>query len=384
MTSRLGWSLAVGYFLIAITATVLAKGNGEGMLDVLIAALLALGGSAIVGGLLVARLPRNPIGWLLLAVPLGVGTGDLADNLAVYGLITAPGSIPLAQFAGWVGMWLWLPCLMSLVFVLFLFPTGRLPSPRWRPTVWAIGIFFLVTTFLKAFGTPSSEPHPEIVNPFLIPALRPANAFANAVIWLYAVVFALGAASLVARYRHASRIEKQQLKWIVVAGFFWVVCIIATTIGPPPINFAWLLAMFALPVAIGIAILRHRLFDIDLLIKRTVVYGATTAAIAAVFFAGILAAQTLLRPLTAGSELAIAASTLASFALFQPARRRIQTIVDRRFDRHNYDAERTLDAFSTRLRDEIDLDALRGDLLSAVDRTMAPAHASLWLRMPTR
>lgn len=238
-------------------------------------------------------------------------------------------------------------------------------------------------TLIHAFGAPGSQLHPEIVNPYLIPALRPVFEAASAASWLFVGFFGLGVASLVARYRRASRTEKQQLKWIVLAGVFTAVSAFAGSVieGPVVRTPALLvLVLLALPVGIGIAILRHRLFDIDLLIKRTVVYGATTAAIAAVFFAGILSTQTLLRPLTASSDLAVAASTLASFALFQPVRRRIQSAVDQRFDRSRYNAVRTLDAFSTRVRDDIDLDALRGDLIAAVGTTMAPAHVSLWLR----
>jgi hypothetical protein len=159
-----------------------------------------------------------------------------------------------------------------------------------------------------------------------------------------------------------------------------VACIGAAAIVPPLLEVSSAVALNLLPIAVAVAILRHRLFDIDHLINRTLVYGGTSGLIAIVFFAGIVALQPLLRPLTAGSDLAVAASTLVAFALFQPIRRWVQDAVDRRFDRSRYDAARTLDAFTEDLRDEVDLDDLKADLISAVRNTMSPAHASLWLR----
>ena len=386
---RLAWSLSVGYWLIAVAAIALAPtlgyeatGTGLGTVDIFIAGLLAFGSYAVVGGLLAVRRPRNAIGWLMLVAPLAAGTNLLAEQLSIYGLVTMPGSIPFAPFAGWLALWLFQLMLIALIFVLFLFPSGRLPSPRWRPVAGVIGVFLLGVVLTYAFGTPGSALHPEIANPYLIPALRPVKDAVQAAFWLYLIVFGLAAASLVARYRGGTRTEKQQLKWIVMAAVFMVGCILAGYVVPEAIG--WLFALFALPIAIGIAILRHRLFDIDLLIKRTVVYGATSVAIAGTFFAGILALQAPLRALTSGSELAIAASTLGSLALFQPIRRAVQDIVNRRFDRSRYDAAHTVDAFADRMRDEVNLDALRAEFLVSVDRTMAPAHASLWLRMPTR
>jgi hypothetical protein len=214
---------------------------------------------------------------------------------------------------------------------------------------------------------------------------------ADAVGPLLGVAFVVAAGSVLARVRRAHGLERQQLKWFGYAGGivgFAVLALLAMEIvrplvGDPLGPFPWVafvLSFNAIPIAAAIAILRYRLYDIDLLIKRSVVYGATSAALAVTFFIGIIALQPALRPLTSGSELAVAASTLAAFALFQPIRRRVQDAVDRRFDRSRYDAARTLDAFADRLRDEVDLDALRGELLGAVRTTMAPAHASLWLR----
>jgi hypothetical protein len=233
-------------------------------------------------------------------------------------------------------------------------------------------------------------------NPFAIEALSSAVfPFAGVGFLVLAGVVIAAFASLALRFRDARGVERQQLKWFAYAGALLAFAIVlnafaqlkyvadATLIQnaqPKPVQYLLILAMCLLPVSVGVAVLRYRLYDIDLLINRTLVYGATSAAIAATFFIGIVALQALLHPLTAGSELAIAASTLVSFALFQPIRRWVQDAVDRRFDRSRYDAARTLDLFADRLRDEVDLDALREDLLASVRATMAPAHTSLWLR----
>ena len=387
VAARLAWSLALLYGLIAGTALLLGPRNGGAFDDVSITLLFSFAGYAVVGGLLSTRRPRNPIGWLMLGMSLSGATTVLADQWSIYGLITAPGSLPAPELAGWVALWLAPIAGLINIFLLFVFPSGHLPSSRWRPVVSTVAIVAAGVTLLTAFGSPGSQAHPEIVNPFHLSQLRPAFDLLYPASWLSIGLFVLAVASLVARYRRALQAERQQLKWIVLAGLFTaVIAVGGAALEGPVIQTPALLgvALLALPAGIGIAILRHRLFDIDLLIKRTVVYGATTTAIAAVFFAGILATQALLRPVTGGSELAIAASTLVSFALFQPMRRWLQDLVDRRFDHSRYDAARALDAFADQLRDEVDLDTLRDDLLGAVRQTMAPSHASFWLRERSR
>jgi hypothetical protein len=213
-------------------------------------------------------------------------------------------------------------------------------------------------------------------------------------------LFVLGAISMVVRFRRAGGIERQQMKWFAYAGAVLALVFVGTAIAYfsplraldpsaqiPATMFGGIptvLALVALPVGAAVAILRYRLYDIDVLINRTLVYGATTAAIAIAFFAGIVLLQAILRPLTSGSEAAVAVSTLASVALFQPLRARIQATVDRRFYRSRYDAARTLDAFAEQLRDEVDLEAVRVHLLGAVGQTMSPVHASVWLREARR
>jgi hypothetical protein len=219
----------------------------------------------------------------------------------------------------------------------------------------------------------------------LIPAQLAALLLGPVVALLFGVVL-LAVTSLTVRFRRATGVERQQLKWLVYAvallAFFSFTNTLAFLTGRASdlTGAAFILSLALIPLAIGVAILRYRLYDIDVLIRRTLVYGATTAGIAAAFFAGIVVLQALLRPVTSGSELAVAASTLASVALFQPLRRRIQSAVDRRFYRSKYDAERTLDAFAVRLRDEVDLEALERELVGVVNDTMQPAHASVWLR----
>jgi hypothetical protein len=200
------------------------------------------------------------------------------------------------------------------------------------------------------------------------------------------VVYLIPVAAVLVRFRTSTGTERQQLKWFAYATSIVALLFVATLVGPVFSylgelgSLVWVLAIDLIPISVAIAVLRYRLYDIDLLINRTLVYGGTTAVIGGAFFAGIVLLQALLRPFTTGSELSVAASTLVSFALFQPLRRRIQRAVDQRFYRSRYDAVRTVDAFSERLRDEVELDALRGDLLTVVGDTMQPAHASLWLR----
>jgi hypothetical protein len=348
-----------------------------------------------VGALIASRWPRNPIGWIYLVclalISFGA-PGNLADQYAIYGTLTDPGSLPGPEWIVWAGhvaLSAFFPAL--LVFSVLLFPDGRLPSPRWRPVGTFAGVAIValtIETAFQAFGPPMPL---GLQNPVsatgalgdLLPVARGATFFL--------ILGALGAAivAIVGRFRRATGIERQQLRWFAY-GAAWIpglllFAVVLSAVLPRALsggvgNELWPLSAAGIPVATGIAILRYRLYDIDVLINRTLVYGATTAAIAVAFFAGIVVLQALLRPLTSGSEIAVAASTLASVALFQPLRRRIRDAVDRRFYRARYDAARTLDAFSIRLRDEVELGAVRAELVGAVRDTVQPAHVSVWLR----
>ena len=301
---------------------------------------------------------------------------------SAYVYLVHPG-LPGGEWAAWLGSWLWLPTTGLLpTFLFLLFPNGRLPSPRWRPVAWyagfALGIFSGTVALLPG-PLPGLPSVPNPLSPFsgqvtIGEVLLPLFA-----VLFVAVIFCV--AALVRRFRRSRGIERLQLKWIVYAsGLYAVGVFLDSNFVYKPFEILDLLLINAIPIAAGVAIFRYRLYDIDLLINRTLVYALTTAAIGAAFFGGIILLQSLLRPMTGGSEIAVAVSTLASFALFQPFRRRIQLSVDRRFYRARYDAGRMLDAFSGQLANEVDLDALRGDLLTIVVDAMQPVHASLWLR----
>jgi len=342
---------------------------------------------SLVGALVASRRPDNAIGWIFIGVAVFTGLGVLAHGYAQYRL---DGSGTAGVVAGTAAIYAeisWVPfVLVPPSFLILLFPDGHLPSRRWRPVAWAAagGIAGTLATSWVAPG-PLAD-FPELRNPYGIdsPLLGPLAGLA------YLVLFAgvLGsAASVVVRFRRGLREQRQQIKWLAVAGTLAAVALIVNltfynVLGEDVANGLIMLGVLGLPAAAGIAILRHRLYDIDVVINRTLVYAALTATLAGVYLGSVLLTQLLLTQVTANNNLAIAVSTLAVAAFFQPARRRIQAIVDRRFYRRKYDAIRTLERFGTHLRDEVDLDALGEELCAVVADTMQPAHVSLWLREP--
>ncbi len=302
-----------------------------------------------------ARRPRNPVGWLCCAVGLLLGPAFFGQDYAWYALVREAGSLPGGQVMAWLGQWPWRVVLglLSFLLLLLLFPSGRLVSARWRPVAWA-----------AAAGT-------------VLLGLWAAAA-------VLLVVTILAAASMVVRFRRARGEERQQLKWFtsapVLSVLVWLLLIVTgvadrlpAALGIP-VLLVWLVAV---PAAIGVAMLRYRLYDIDRLINRTVVYGLLTALLGGGYAGLVLMLGQLFGR---SSSVAVAAATLTVAAAFQPARRRIQAAVDRRFNRRRYDAARTIAAFSARLREEIDLDSLSAELLGVVDQTMEPTNATLWLR----
>ena len=351
----------------------------------------------LVGAIVAARRPGNPIGWMLGAAGVGLIGQGLSGEYATRALVIAPGSLPADVAVAWIGSWIEPPTVGLVVFLLLLFPTGRLPSHGWRPVAWLAGLAILLMTFAAAFRTGAlivgvgqrAAPLP-VPNPLGLPTAVGAVELAGAIgTPLYVLVLAASVLALVLRFRAARGEERQQMKWFVYAAVTSIAIVVGSAIGSRwfpeafrgAIGFiAFSLAMVAFPLSVGIALLRYRLYDIDLLINKTFVYGATTATIGVTFFAGIVVLQAALRPLTGGSEVAVAVSTLLSFALFHPARRWIQSAVDQRFYRSRYDAARTLDRFATGLSGEVDLDMVRADLAFAVRETLRPAHVSLWLR----
>jgi len=293
-----------------------------------------------------------------------------------------PGGVGLAWFFVWSATLHYAP---SVTLVFLLFPNGRLPSPRWRPLEVLTAIAFVVAPMRVARLEGPIAVFDRLQKPFGVPGPLPLALVGSATI-LAAICSVGSIASLIVRYRAALGVERQQLKWILYGGATSVVAIAFILALGIPLTAATTVitaATVVLAAAAGVAILRYHLYDIDLLINRTLVYGLTTTGLAIAFFAGIVVLQTLLRPITGGSEVAVAASTLGSVALGGPLRRRAQAAVDRRFYRSRFDAARTVDEFTVRLRDQVDLDALRSDLLRTAADTMHPAQAGVWLRERT-
>jgi uncharacterized membrane protein YhdT len=351
---------------------------------------------APVGALIASRHPANPIGWLLCLYGLVISISHFGAQYATYALLAQPDSLPAGEAMAWVVSWI-LPIINGLtVFYILLFPTGRLPSRRWRWLGWLTLAFVVVGVSLSAFssGALLGILGP-IRNPLGIEGF--SSAYYKAILYIMAPLLTAAAAFAVfLRLRRATGVERQQIKWFAYAAVATVSAGILAYIIPgvmdTPLWFEW--AGFALniafipavPISIGIAILRYRLYDIDVIINRTLVYGTLTVSLAAVYFGGVTATQSIFQMLTGQEklpQLAIVASTLIIAALFNPLRRRIQGFIDRRFYRRNYDARKTLEALSATLRDETDLDALNNDLVGVVRETMQPAHASLCLRPDT-
>jgi hypothetical protein len=345
-----------------------------------------------VGAVIAPRLPpRNPVGWIFCSIGLVAAMRLFVAEYAVVTLLAEPGSVPGmlpgGEVLAWVSSWLWVVHIGLFVFLALLFPDGRPPSRRWRPFAWLVAVVVVVGTVSVALW-PETAARFDLVNHPL--GIEVATDTLNPV---ETILYALGlvaAASLLVRLRRSRGVESQQVKWFAYAVTVLATSAILAYVVSESLGVDWLgwvssvLVMgsvVGLPVAVGIAILMYRLYDIDLLINRTLVYGSLTAVLAGVYFASIVLFQALFRALTGQeSQLAVVASTLAIAALFSPLRRRIQTFIDRRFYREKYDAAKTLAAFSAKLRDETDLEALSGDLIGVVEETMQPAHVSLWLR----
>jgi hypothetical protein len=343
--------------------------------------------SAVVGGVVASRRVTNPVGWLFLGGALSATVRGLAGQYAVYVITTSPGSLPLPYAMAWLSNALvMIGPVISFVLIPLYFPNGRTVSRRWSLVAWlALGSLPAITV-LYALTPGEAVDGSGIQNPLGVEALRPfVGVFDSVVLALYIGLILAAAASLVVRFLRSAGEERQQLKWFTYAAAFIPVWFLVNSPieAATPRLFAVLdsLVIAAVPIAAGIAILRYRLYDIDILINRTLVYGALTLLLALIYFGGVVPAQTTLRTLTGQeSSLAIVASTLLIAALFSPLRSRIQSFIDRRFYREKYDATRTLAAFSATLRHETDLDRLGGELVSVVRETMQPGHASLWLR----
>ena len=345
---------------------------------------LVLGALAVIGAVVASRRPRNPVGWILCAIPIFMGLLILSSHVYWSLALDEPEPSGAAKSFAWLASWIWIPGMVpALTLFPLLFPSGRPPTRRWRWVGW-VAIAACPAIFIgTAFAAGPFEEYP-VANPVgaeggLGVAVEAIGGLGFAL--MLVAVLASGA-SLVVRFRRSRGEERQQLKWVTAAAAVFLVLFFT-----PIENFAsddvafasLLLGLLVVAGAVAIAMMRYRLYDIDVVINRTLVYGALTATLAAVYLASVLVLQLASSGVTEGSGLAVAASTLGVAALFRPARARIQGTVDRRFYRRKYDAQRTLEAFSTRLRDEIDLNALNAELAQVVHETLQPAHVTLWL-----
>jgi hypothetical protein len=348
---------------------------------------LVLLGIGVVGAVVASRRPRNAVGWILCAIPVSLGILILSSHVYWAIALDHPEGSHAAELVAWLASWIWIPAMIpALILFPLLFPTGRPPTPRWRPIVW-VAIAACPTVFIgTAFASGHFEEYP-VENPLGAQgALEiPVQVIGGFGFALMLVGMLASATSLVVRFRRSHGEERQQLKWVTAAAALFVVIFVTPTdkIVNDDVGFAsLLLGLLIVSSAVAVAMLRYRLYDLDVVINRTLVYGVLTASLAAFYLGSVLLLQVVLSPLTADSGLAVAASTLAVAALFRPVRTRIQGAVDRRFYRHRYDAARTLERFGTRLRDQVALDNLSAELRSVVAETMQPAHVSLWLRTP--
>jgi uncharacterized membrane protein YhdT len=346
---------------------------------------------APVGALIASRHPENPVGWLLCLYGFVISLSYFSAEYAIYALLAQSDSLPAGEAMAWVFSWM-LPLVIGFSTLSYLlFPTGRLPSRRWRWAVWLTVAFIVVGVLLGAFSSgPLSDLGP-IQNPLGIVGL--ADIYSAILYTTFSVLLVAVISSVFVRLRRAGGVEHQQIKWFAYAVAANAIAVVVAYVIPglieTPLWFERVgfalnnIVIPAIPIAIGIAILRYRLYDIDLLINRTLVYGSLTLMLALVYFGGVTATQAVFTALTGQEQqpqLAIVISTLVIAALFTPLRRRIQSFIDRSFYRSKYDATKTLEAFSAKLRDETDLEALSVDLVGAVRETMQPAHVSLWLR----
>jgi hypothetical protein len=341
----------------------------------------------VVGATVASRLPRNPVGWLLSAIPAFMAfllLGEAVYWHAARARPRDPGAV--AELGLWLANVWWIPTvILVLVFLPLLFPTGRPPTPRWRIVGWAAaggGVLLFVGT---AFDAGPLESYPWVDNPLGVKSMPAVLGGLGFGLWI--VTSLAAAASVIVRFRRSHGAERQQLKWFTAAAAQLVAAFALSFLLTPVIgdDAGWGIVatgFLAVAFAVAIGILRYRLYDIDVVINRALVYGGLTATLAVTYLGSVLVLQLALSGLTGNSGLAVAASTLGVAALFRPARARFQALVDRRFYRRKYDAQRTLEAFAGRLRDEVALDALDAELRGVVQSTMQPAQVSLWLRAP--
>ena len=339
-------------------------------------------------GFLIVLRTGNRVGWVFLWAGLGLGIQAFCAGYAEYALVVRPGSLPAARFFAWLGEIIWLPqLLMGTMFLFLLFPDGRVPGPRWR---WVVRVGVAGALLVEAgvafesrlYSYPNLRaPLGGLISQGYLDVLSTVGSLAV----LLAMLLAL--ASLVVRYRHSGEIARLQIKWFLYAAVTFLADQLVFNVFELPRDNGLLaivggLSTLLIPAAVAVAVLKHRLYDIDFIINRTLLWTCLTATLSAVYLFAVTVLQGALHPLAGDSALSVAVSTLTVAALFRPARTHIQAFIDRRFYRSRYDAGKTIEAFAARLRDEVDLDALTAELVSVTRKVMQPTQASLWLREP--
>jgi hypothetical protein len=410
-TSWLAWSLAalsVTLFLAAVALHILtlpvrpSSSWGTGGMSAPLWAILPFLPFPIVGALIASKRPTNPIGWISLAVGIAWMLGMASGSYVLYGLrMAGPGSVPYPAAVGSMSEFLPPTVILLGAFLILLFPDGRLPSIRWRPVAWLCGAMIATNVVTILAPGPLSELR-NVRNPFGLEG-HPWLADAIELIGLlFPVCLLASASSLIVRYLRSGEEVREQIKWLAfaasivalgVSGAVIYGTLFSSVAGSSGsgilgnlLEDAITLSFGGVPVAIGFAVLKYRLYDIDVLINRALVYGPLTAMLALMYFGAVTATQALFQTFTGQddlSQLAVVGSTLVIAALFNPVRRRIQSFIDRRFYRRKYDARKTLEAFSAKLREETDLDSLNADLVTVVGETLQPEHVTLWLRPET-
>jgi hypothetical protein len=396
--TRIAWLMwALSMLLVALSVPLylsIPDSRPSGIIDVpdTVAAVLFTAivlSFSTVGALIATRRPQNTVGWIMLVAGFTLAAMLLTGGYVDFSL-AQQGRVPGTRWVAWVASWVWVPGIVpALTFLLLLFPDGRLPSRRWRLVGW-VAVAAMITLGLGMAFTPGQfTDYPQVINPLGLTLLEGSPMEEGGVGWLLLPLsVVLSATSMVVRFRRAAGEERQQIKWLALAAAFAAVGWVALTFTYTTElmvtgQLLQLLSMLSIPLAVGVAVLKYRLYDIDVVINRTLVYGSLTAMLALVYFGGVAATQAIFRTITGHEQqpqLAIVVSTLVIAALFNPLRRRIQGFIDRLFYRRKYDAAKTLEAFSAKLRDETDLEALNNELVGVVRETMQPAHVSLWLR----
>jgi hypothetical protein len=377
-------------------------GNGTNLLDDVEGTVfnVGFGAFAVVGTLLVVKRPTNLIGWIMAAIALMVSIFNAGGAYATYVMLTRGQPDALAVVGAWTANCYWFVMLaLALFYLPMLFPDGHLPSRRWLPVAVLAGIaasgFVLPRAFMDTLPLNEAAGY-RIDNPIGIEGLGSVEnlpLFGVLLNGLLVIAFIGAAASVVVRFRRSRGVERLQMKWFVYVTVVLVGGSILTSVIGVATGLRWveqfsfvlsMVALVGLPITVGIAIFRYRLYEIDVVINRTLVYGPLTALLVLFYLAGVVSLQYVFRALTGQeSQIAIVASTLLIAALFTPLRRRIQSFIDRSFYRRKYDARKTLEVFSAKLRDKTDLEALNNDLVGVVRETMQPAHVSVWLRPET-